>query len=290
MSFTVHGTAIVAEGADIGQDVFIGPYCVVGQNVKIGKGTKLHSHVIIDGYTSLGEYNELFPFASIGTVPQDLKFKGEPSTLTIGDRNKIREYVTIQPGTEHGGMKTVVGSSNLFMANCHIGHDSSVGSSNVFANSVAIAGHVRVENNIIFGGLSAVHQFCRIGSLSLVAGGAMVNLDVPPFCLVQGDRASLRGLNLIGLQRAGFSPEDISCLKRVYRHLFFAVGHFRKKLETIPNDLIENERVKALLDFINGSSRGITEPLRSSNDMSIVESFEPSSKTAVPGEVSLENS
>lgn len=261
-SDNIHGSAVISDGAEIEEGVSIGPFSVIGPNVKIGKGTKIHPHVVIDGYTTIGRDNEIFPFASIGMAPQDLKYAGEPSTLQIGDNNKIREYVTIQPGTSHGLMKTVVGSSNLFMANSHVGHDCIIGSNNVIANSVAIAGHVTVENHVILGGLVGIHQFTRIGSLALIGGGAMVNLDIPPYCLAQGDRCSIRGLNLIGLQRAGFSKEDISFIKKSYRHFFSTVGHLRAKLDTFPRELSQNERANALVEFIVNSKRGISEPSR----------------------------
>lgn len=256
----IHSTAIVSEEAQIADGVEIGPYSIIGKNVRIGTGTKVHSHVVIEGLTTIGEGNEIFPFACLGTAPQDLKFNGEPSTLIIGDKNKIREYVTIQPGTKHGHMKTVVGSGNLFMANCHVGHDCIVGNSNIFANSVAIAGHVTVENNVIVGGMAGVHQFARLGSLAFISAGSMVGLDVPPFTLAQGDRCSLRGLNLIGLQRAGFNAEDISSIKKTYRHLFITVGHLKEKIETLPKDVMSNDKVEHFLSFIGSSTRGITMP------------------------------
>ncbi len=263
MATLIHPTAIIHEGAEIDSDVAIGPYSVIGPNVKIGKGSKLHSHVVVDGYTTLGSENQLFPFASIGTAPQDLKFKGEASLLIIGDRNRIREGVTIQPGTKDGTMETLVGNENLFMANSHVGHDCRIGSSNVIANSVALAGHVTLEDGCILGGMAGIHQFARVGSLSFIGAGAMVSLDVPPFCIAQGDRACLRGLNLIGMKRSGFSKDDISLVKRLFRGLFLKKGGLRKNLEEIPAEISANPKARILIDFVLSTSRGITLPSKS---------------------------
>lgn len=260
MSYHIHDTAIISPGAEIDAGVEVGPYCIIGPDVRIGQGTKLHSHVVIQGFTTIGIENEIFPFACIGTAPQDLKFHNEPSTLVIGDKNKIRESVTIQPGTEHGLMKTIVGSSNLFMANSHIGHDCVVGDFNVIANCVGVAGHVNIEDHVIVGGMAGIHQFCRIGKLSLIGGGAMVAQDIPPFCIVQGDRATLRGLNLIGLKRAGYTLDEITLMKRSYRHLFLQIGSIKDKTESLPSELRDNEKVSYLVDFISKSKRGIILP------------------------------
>jgi UDP-N-acetylglucosamine acyltransferase len=259
----IHPSAIISDGAKISDTAQIGPYSIIGPHVVVGDNTRVHSHVVIDGHTTIGAGNEIFPFACIGTAPQDLKYDGEPSTLQIGDRNKIRESVTIQPGTRHGLMRTIVGSGNLFMANAHVGHDCTVGDNNVFANSVGLAGHVTVEDYVILGGMAGVHQFCRLGALSFISGGTMVGLDIPPFTFAQGDRCSIRGLNLVGLQRAGFSSEDISAVKKTYRHLFSTVGHLKEKIECLPEDISTNLKVQKMLTFIAGSERGITMPARS---------------------------
>lgn len=263
MSCVVHPTAIVDEKAELGVDVKIGPYSIIGPDVKIGDRSCIGPHVVIEGRTELGEQNEVFQFASLGARPQDLKYRGEPSTLVIGAHNIIREYVTIQPGTEHGHMTTKVGNNNLFMAYSHVGHDCFVGNHNVFANSSAMAGHVTVFDGVILGGLVGVHQFCRIGSMAMLSGGTMVGHDVPPYCIAQGDRAFLRGLNLIGLQRAGFSNEDISALKRAFRLMFSSRGHLHGRPD-LPADLAANPRVQVMLDFIEGTSRGIMSMSRSS--------------------------
>jgi len=259
---SIHPTAIIEEGAEIDSSVVIGAYSVVGSEVKIGKGTKLHSHVVVDGITSIGEGNEIFPFVSIGKAPQDLKFAGEKSSLIIGDRNKIREFVTMQPGTETGNMTTVIGSDNLFMANCHVAHDCIIGSHNVIANSVAVAGHVEVSNHVIIGGLAGIHQFARLGQLSFVGAGSMVSQDVPPFCIVQGDRAELKGLNLIGLRRASLKPDELVVIKKAYKHFFANTGNLKEKVQTLPLDLKNNEKLNIFIKFIESSERGIVSPSR----------------------------
>lgn len=260
MEVQVHPTAIVHDGAELDFGVVVGPYSIVGPNVKIGKGTVLHSHVVLEGFTTLGEQNELFPFASVGMAPQDLKYRNEPSVLIIGDRNKIREGVTIQPGTQDGVMKTLVGSDNLLMTNSHVAHDCNIGNRNVVANCVALAGHVTLGDGCILGGMAGVHQFARIGSLSFIGAGAMVSMDVPPFCIAQGDRACLRGLNLIGMKRAGFTKDDISAVKKLFKGVFLKKGGLRKNLEEVPADISTNPKAHLMIEFILSTSRGITLP------------------------------
>ncbi|MCL4139055.1 UNVERIFIED_CONTAM: hypothetical protein GTU68_041082, partial [Idotea baltica] len=212
----------------------------------------------VEGNTTIGENCELFQFCSIGAKPQDLKFKDEPSTLVIGNGNKIREFVTIQPGTEGGVMTTIVGDANLFMANSHVGHDCVIGSNNIFANSVAIAGHAVIFDNAILGGMVGIHQFARIGSGSFISAGSMVGQDIAPFCVAQGDRCFLRGINVIGLQRAGFSEDDIASIKKAYRHLFLGSGAFNERVESLDSAVSENARVQFMLEFLAGSERGLT--------------------------------
>lgn len=260
MGVKVHSTAIIEEGAELGVDVEVGPYSIIRQHVKIGDRSQIGPHVVIEGYTTLGEENRIFQFASIGAAPQDLKFKNEPSTLVIGARNTIREFVTLQPGTATGTMTTTIGDNNLFMANSHVAHDCRVGSFNVFANSSALAGHVQIGNRVIVGGLVAVHQFARIGDLAMLGGGSMVSSDVPPYCIGQGDRCVLRGVNTIGLERAGLNEEEVAEVRRVYRHLFSSVGHLKEKVETLPAPLAEKAHIKSMLAFIASSSRGICQP------------------------------
>lgn len=258
----IHPTAIVNPGAELGVGVKIGPYSIIGSNVKIGDESVIGPHAVVEGFTTLGKANQVFQFASVGGRPQDLKYKGEPSTLVLGDRNLIREYVTIHPGTAAGTMTTIIGSANLFMANSHVGHDCRIGDNNVFANSVALAGHVEIHNNVILGGLVGVHQFARIGSYAILSAGSMVGQDIPPFCIGQGDRCFLRGVNVIALERSGKSEEDIAVAKRLYRHFFTTTGRLEQKLEELPSDLAEHSLGKLLTGFFQGSSRGITGPAK----------------------------
>ena len=257
----IHPTAVIYDGAQIGEGCEIGPYSIIGSKVTLGKNNRISSHVVIDGNTEIGDENIIFQFASVGSAPQDLKFHGEDSVLKIGDKNIIREYATIQPGTEGGGMITSVGSRNLFMVSSHIGHDCKVGDGNVFSNSVALAGHVTVGNNVILGGLSAVHQFVRLGDLCFAAGGAMVDRDVPPYCFAFGNRAKLSGINKVGLERKGFSHEErlkIFGAYKIYTDTGLTLEEKAKKIST------EYKGIKAVeyfIDFIVSSERGIV-PLR----------------------------
>jgi UDP-N-acetylglucosamine acyltransferase len=257
----IHSTAIISSGAEIGAGTTVGPYSVVGPHVKLGRNNRIASHVVIEGYTTIGDENQIYQFASVGSNPQDLKFKGEASQLIIGNGNIIREYATLQPGTSGGGMKTTIGDKNLFMVNSHIGHDSIVGSGNVFANSVAIAGHVTIGNNVNIGGLVGIHQFVHLGDVAFIAGGSMVTQDIPPYCLAEGNRAGLVGLNSIGLKRRGFSEDQISDIKRAYREIFMGAGVFKDRVLEAIAKYSEASHVLVLLNAIKNSERGIS-PLR----------------------------
>ena len=259
---SIHPTAIVDPKAEIGAEVTIGAYSLIGPNVKIGDRSWIAPHVVIEGITSLGVECEVFQFASLGARPQDLKYKGEPSTLVIGAKNKIREYVTLQPGTATGRMTTVIGDNNLFMANSHVGHDCQIGSNNVFANCAGLAGHVTIFNNVILGGMVGIHQFCRIGNYAMLSAGSMVGHDIPPYCIAQGDRCFLRGINTIGLKRAGFTLEDIGEVKQVFRLLFGTVGHLKEKIEKLPEALSSRPHIKTVLEFIQTTKRGISNTAR----------------------------
>ncbi len=266
MAGEIHSTAIVDSKAQLGEDVRIGAYSIIGPSVKLGDRTWVGPHVVIEGITTIGEESEIFQFASLGSKPQDLKFQGEPSTLEIGARNKIREYVTIQPGTRHGHMRTVVGDNNLFMANSHIGHDCAIGSNNVFANSAGLAGHVTIHNNVILGGMVGIHQFCRIGDFVIISAGSMVGGDIPPGCIGQGDRCHLRGVNVIGLERGGFSASEIAGVRKAYRLLFGTAGHLKKKIVEFPQDLRAQLFVGRMLAFIESSERGVCFPAKTLSD------------------------
>jgi UDP-N-acetylglucosamine acyltransferase len=265
---TIHPTAIVHPDAQLDANVFVGPFCTVGPHVKIGKGTRLVSHVVVEGHTTLGEGNEVFPFASVGAVPQDLKYKGEPTLLLIGDRNKIRECATLQPGTVQGGGKTVVGSNNLFMAYTHVAHDCLIGNDNIFANSVQLSGHVEIHNGVVVGGISGIHQFCRIGDMAMVAAGSIVVQDVPNFCVAQGDRATLRGMNIIGMRRKGLTASDLSVLKSVYKQIF--LSSLPTVDETIDacqsHGLLANPHALRMVEFIRAARRGVVRPAAGGNN------------------------
>jgi UDP-N-acetylglucosamine acyltransferase len=261
MSATIHPTAIVDPDASLGEDVKIGPYCIVGADVVLGDGVTLHSHVVVDGRTEIGAGTEIFPFASIGMQPQDLKYKGEPSTLIIGRNNRIREHVTMNPGTEGGGMETRVGDNGLFMVGAHVAHDCIVGNNVIMANNATLAGHVVLEDFAIIGGLSAIHQFVRIGKHAMVGGMSGVENDVIPYGSVMGDRARLSGLNIVGLKRRGFNKEDVHNLRRAYRMLFADEGTMGERVQDVAKLFDDNSGVMEIVEFMSGSSsRGITQP------------------------------
>lgn len=216
----IHPSAIISPNAKIAKDVEIGPFCVLGDDVKIDSGTILKSHVVIEGDATIGKNNVIFPFATIGVVPQDLKFKGEKSKVIIGDNNTIREHVTIHLGTKDGIMETKIGSNCLLMVGVHIAHDCVVGNHVILANNATLAGHVEVGNHVVVGGLSAIHQFARIGQGAMIGGMSGVEGDVIPYGMVMGERASLAGLNLVGLKRRNFSREEIHALRNFFKKLF----------------------------------------------------------------------
>jgi len=253
----VHPTAIVDPRAELDRDVEIGPYCVVGAGVNIGKGSLLQSHVVVQGRTTLGEGNIIFPFASVGSVPQDLKYKGEPSELIVGNRNTIREYVSLSPGTSGGGMVTRVGDQNLLMMYCHIAHDCIVGDRNVVANGATLGGHVVIEDYVIVGGLVGIHQFVRIGTGAILGAGSMVSMDVPPYCNATGDRAQLHGLNLEGLKRRGFDPATIAAIRKAYRIAFQSKLRIDEALNKIRQDIPAIPEVGKFVAFIADSRRGV---------------------------------
>lgn len=264
----IHPTAVIDPKAELGSEVEVGAYSVIGPNVRIGDHSKIGPHAVLQGHTTLGRENQIHPFASVGGTPQDLKYKGEPTTLVMGDRNVVRECATIHIGTVTGRGTTTVGSGNLFMANSHVAHDCVVGDNNVLANSVALAGHVTVGNRVILGGMAGIHQFARVGDFSLIGAGAMVSKDVPPFMLCQGDRAYLFGVNVIGLRRAGFSEEDISAAKKSYRKLFFGGAYSKQKLAELPPEICDRPLVQMLLEFLKSEDgeRGITPGSKRSHD------------------------
>lgn len=262
MTSTIHPTAIVAKGAQIGDGCSIGPYCIVGEHAKLGANVHLMAHVFIDGHTSIGEGTTVFPFASLGAAPQDLKYQGEPAELVIGKNNRIREHVTMNIGTAGGGMITKVGDNGLFMVGVHIAHDCRVGNGVILANNATLAGHVEVGDNAVLGGLSAVHQFVRIGKHAMIGGMSGVESDVIPYGLVKGDRAHLYGLNLVGLERKGLPKEEINTLRLAFKTLFTGEsGSLAERLEKVSSEFSGNPLVSDLVQFLkNRGTRAITLP------------------------------
>ncbi len=254
----IHPTAIIDTSAEIAEGVTIGPYSVVGANVSIGKGCILKSHVVIEGYTKIGENNTFFPFSAIGQVTQDLKYDGEPTALEIGDHNTFRENTTIHRGTSEE-TPTRIGSHNLFLAYSHVAHDCIVGNHCILSNNGTLAGHVVMEDYGIVSGLSAVHQFCRIGEHSLVGGCAKIVQDIPPYMIVDGNPATVRGINLIGLQRRGFSEESRQNLKKAYKKILLnKKNNLAEAIESFEDsEAAQDPCVKHLIEFIRDSERGI---------------------------------
>lgn len=252
----IHSSAIVSSKAKIGKNVKIGPFCVVGENVQLGDNVELMSHVVVDGFTEIGEGTKIYPFASIGSDPQDLKFKNEPSQVIIGRNNRIREYVTIQPGTEGGIMKTVVGDNCLFMVGSHIAHDCIVGSNVILANYVCLAGHVTVEDFVIVGGLSAVAQFVRVGTHAFIGGCIGVSGDVIPFGNVSGFQGYLNGLNVIGLKRRNFNLDQIKLIREVYNYIFLeGDGEFMSRVDEMAQKHANDDNILQVIDFIKSATK-----------------------------------
>ncbi|AHC73688.1 acyl-[acyl-carrier-protein]-UDP-N- acetylglucosamine O-acyltransferase [Candidatus Endolissoclinum faulkneri L5] len=252
---------MVEPGAQLDDGVQIGAYCLVGTDVLLCNGCVLHSHVVIGGHTSVGPRTQIFPFASIGLQPQDLKYNGELSTLEIGSDNVIREHVTMNPGTEGGGMVTKIGNGCLFMVGVHIGHDCQVGNQVIMANNATLAGHVTVQDFAVLGGLSAVHQFARIGRYAMIGGVTGVERDVIPFGSVIGDRARLSGINIIGMKRRGLSREEIHDVRKAYRLLFTGEGTYHERLEEVAIEFPSSAPVIEIINFIRAdSARKICQP------------------------------
>ena len=257
----IHATAIVAPRAMLAEDVAIGPYCTVGENVTLGPRVKLISHAVVDGHTYVGEGTRIFPFASIGLEPQDLKYRGEVSELVIGRNNSIREYVTMNPGTAGGGLVTRIGDNCLFMVGARIAHDCQIGDFVVMANNATLAGHVVVEEYAVLGGLCAVHQYVRIGKHAMIGGMSGVERDVIPYGQVMGDRARLCGLNIIGMQRRGFSRDDIQGLRNAYQFLFSSDGTLIERVNETAQRFSGIGPVDDIIEFIRAdSSRAICQP------------------------------
>ena len=245
----IHKTAIVDPKAKISTNVNIGPYSIIGPNVEIGEDTDINSHVSIAGHTKIGKKNKIYPFSSIGNNPQDLKYNGEKSYLEIGDSNTIREYVSINPGTDGGGGLTKIGNNCLFMVSSHVAHDCVIGDNVVAVNNVAIGGHVQIEDNAIIGGNSAIHQYIRIGKFAMIGGICAVIRDVIPYGLVHGNRSVLQGINLIGLRRKNIPNQEIALLSKAYKEIFKS-ENLSENLKNLSEEFKENDLVKEILKFI----------------------------------------
>jgi UDP-N-acetylglucosamine acyltransferase len=256
VSSKIHPTAIVDKDAVIADGVEIGAYSIIGPKVKIGSGTKVHHHVIIQGTTTIGKNNTFYSFSSIGGRTQDLKYKGEPTYLEIGDHNTFREFCTVNR-SDNAESVTKIGSYNNFLAYCHIAHDCVVGNHCIFSNNGTLAGHVTLGDHVILGGLSAVHQFCRVGSYAMIGGCTKIVQDVPPFFMADGNPAEIRGVNAVGLQRNGFSAEAIKTLKKAYQYLYSTDKNTSQAVQYLEGNIEQTTEVKQLLNFVKSSERGI---------------------------------
>jgi UDP-N-acetylglucosamine acyltransferase len=253
----IHPTAIVEAGAKIGANVEIGPYTLVGPNVEIGDNTVIGPHVVIKGHTRIGRDNRIFQFCSLGEIPQDKKYTGEPTRLEIGDRNTIREFCTFNLGTVQDRGATSIGDDNWLMAYVHIAHDCVVGNKTIFANGASLAGHVVVEDWVIFGGFSGVHQFCRVGAHVMTAASSLILQDVPPYVMAAGNSAQPYGIHVEGLKRRGFTAEAITALKRAYRTLYKSGLTLEEAKAKLADDARTQPDIQRIVDFLGGSKRGI---------------------------------
>lgn len=256
-SAVIHPSSIIEEGAVIGANVKIGPFCVIGGQVEIGAGTVLNSHVVVNGITKIGSDNQIYQFASIGEVNQDLKYAGEPTRVEIGDRNRIRESVTIHRGTVQGGEVTKIGNDNLLMINTHVAHDCTIGNRCILANNATLAGHVEIDDFAIIGGMTAIHQFCIIGTHVMVGGCSGVAQDVPPFIIAQGNHATPFGVNIEGLKRRGFSKETLVAIRNAYKLIYRSgktLDEVKPEIEALAAKVPE---VQQFVDFFVRSTRGI---------------------------------
>jgi len=259
----IHQTAIVEDGVILGENVTIGAYTIIKNGVSIGDNTTIGSHTLIEGKTTIGKGNEIFSHSVLGSIPQDLKFNGEDVELIIGDNNKIREFTLFNPGTIGGGAKTIIGSNNLFMGYVHVAHDCIIGNNCIFANCATMAGHVEIDDFAVVGGLSAIHQFCKIGNSAMLGGGSIVVQDIPPFCVSEGNRATLRGLNINGLRRRMENRSDIDEIKKAYKKLFDS----NLPMQDVAKELLEssgNKYVLMLAKFVSNTTRGI--PVQGKNN------------------------
>jgi len=257
MSTFVHPSAIIGPSARIGEDCYVGAFCTIGDEVTLGAGVRLDSHIVVDGKTSIGRETRVFPFASIGLAPQDLKYAGEPTSVEIGERNHIREFVTVHRGTAGGGGVTRIGNDNLLMAQAHVAHDCQLGSNIIMANAATLAGHVEIADRASVGAYSGVHQFCRVGYEAFVGGYSVVVKDAPPFAIIQGNHAKCYGLNRIGLRRRGYSKDTLEKLNHAYHLYLSAKLNTTQAIERIREEIKDCREVDMLVEFIETSSRGV---------------------------------
>ncbi|MDR0534069.1 MAG: acyl-ACP--UDP-N-acetylglucosamine O-acyltransferase [Verrucomicrobiales bacterium] len=253
---SIHPTAIVSPKAKLGDNVEVGPYCIIGDNVKIGDNCRLIHHVNIEGYSKIGAHNLFHPFCTIGTKTQDLKYKGEPTWLIMGDHNEFREFTSVNRGTSPEE-KTIIGNHNLFLTYSHVAHNCEVGNHCILSNNGTLGGHVIVEDYVIISGLAAVHQFCRVGQHSMIGGCSKIVQDVPPYFIADGNPADVRAVNTVGLQRRGFTEEQIALLRRARRTLYDANLNTSQALTLLEEELGANPEVQVLINFVRNSQRGI---------------------------------
>lgn len=257
----IHPSAVIEPGAQVGEGCVIGPFCVVGAEVTLGRNVELKSHVVVEGWTEVGEGTVIFPFASIGHIPQDLKFGGERTKLEIGARNRIREHVTMNPGTEGGGGLTKVGNDGLYMMGVHVGHDCIVGDGVIMANNASLGGHCIVEDSVVIGALAGVHQFCRVGRGAMIGGLSAVVSDVIPYGAITGERANLEGLNLVGLRRRGYDKTDINGLRSAFKLIFSGSGSLKERAAAMQMEYASNALVQDVTSFLlEYSNRSVALP------------------------------
>ena len=257
MSNQIHPTAIISSKSQLGSNNFIGAYSVIEEGVKLGNGNIIKNHVTISNTTTLGNNNTIHPYVRLGGEPQDLKYGGEPTKLIIGSGNSFREGFTANIGTEGGGGETIIGNDNMFMAYAHVAHDCTIANQTVLANQVSLAGHVSIGDKVILGGLAGVHQHCHIGQDAFIAGGSMVARDVPPYCIAQGDRAKLMGINLVGLKRRGWSRDALQLIRDTFNEVFRSHATRLNAIEYIEEKNGHSPEAKLFIDFIKKSNRGI---------------------------------
>ena len=255
MTSRIHPSAVIAQGAQLGARVRIGPYCVIGEKVRLGDDVCLESHVVIGGDTELGEGCHVFPFASLGSIPQDMKYQGEDTQLVIGKRCRFGQTATVELGTAGGGGVTRIGDDGLYMIGCHIGHDSQLGNQVILANHVALAGHVQLEDHVAIGGLSAVHQFCRIGAHAMLGGASGLKHDIIPYGIAAGNPAQLQGLNLIGLRRRGLAADALRNLRRAYEDVFCGKGALEQRVRAAQSRWTKSAEVMTMLRFIHDTDK-----------------------------------